>query len=229
MLKYKLENLDGLDESIAAMYELGSDGKYTLKVDGVEDVSGLKRKNEELLAKLQRDKEALTELQKQQEEQARLRAEEKGDFEKLYREAQEKARLAEEETARERTQRIEREKNEFANGLAQELSGKLGAKQVELMKKELLPLVKNSDEGPYFEMAGFKVDTETVKAKMLAEYPFLCAGSGASGGEATGANGKAVNAGDNPWSKGTFNLTKQGQITRENPQLAEQLKARATA
>ncbi len=34
-------------------------------------------------------------------------------------------------------------------------------------------------------------------------------------------------AGNNPWSKSTFNLTEQGRITRENPQLAEQLQRSA--
>lgn len=51
MFKYKLENLDGLDESLHSMYEL-KDGAYYLKVDGLpqqEDVSGLKAKLDELL------------------------------------------------------------------------------------------------------------------------------------------------------------------------------------
>lgn len=229
MLKYKLDSLDGVDEATKAYYELASDGKYTLKVEGAEDVTGLKNKNAELLGKLAEDKKQLEDLKNAQAEAERLHAEKNGEFEKLYRDMQEKMRAAEEETAKERSARIERDTNEFAGGLAQELSGKLGAKQVELMKKELRQFVKYSDEGPYFEMGGFKVDSETVKAKMLSEYPFLCAGSGASGGQAPGANGKAVNAGDNPWKKETLNLTKQGQITRENPELAKQLKAQATA
>ncbi|KRU29319.1 hypothetical protein VT91_09330 [Clostridium sporogenes] len=39
----------------------------------------------------------------------------------------------------------------------------------------------------------------------------------------TPPNGGAVS--DNPWSKGHFNLTKQAQILKENPELAEQLKS----
>lgn len=52
MLVYKLENLDGLDESLHSMYEL-RDGAYFLKVDGLpqaEDTTGMKAKLEELLA-----------------------------------------------------------------------------------------------------------------------------------------------------------------------------------
>lgn len=51
MFKYKLENLDGLEESQKDLYEL-RDGAYYLKVDGLpqqEDVSGLKAKLDELL------------------------------------------------------------------------------------------------------------------------------------------------------------------------------------
>lgn len=52
MLVYKLENLDGLDESLHSMYEL-RDGAYFLKVDGLpqaEDTAGMKAKLAELLA-----------------------------------------------------------------------------------------------------------------------------------------------------------------------------------
>ena len=39
--------------------------------------------------------------------------------------------------------------------------------------------------------------------------------------------GPAVSAGPNPWSKDTFNLTRQGQILKENPQLAAQFRSAA--
>jgi hypothetical protein len=51
-LKYEVETLEGLDESVAALYQQSGD-KYRLSVDGLpkgEDVAGLKAKNEELIA-----------------------------------------------------------------------------------------------------------------------------------------------------------------------------------
>lgn len=45
MLKFLLDNLDGLDEATKAMYKKNDDGKYQLQVEGLpqqEDVSGLK-------------------------------------------------------------------------------------------------------------------------------------------------------------------------------------------
>lgn len=226
MLKYKVENLDDIEEQFKGMYKLQSDGSYMLQVDGVEDVSGLKNKNAELLAKIQKNKDELEQMQKQREEESRKAAEQNGEFEKLYRELQEKVRTAEEETARERQARIERERSEFAGSLASELSGKLGSAQTALMKKEVEAFVKYSDDGPYFEIGGFKVDSEAIKAKMQSDYPFLCAGTGATGGQAPGSNGKAV-GGENPWKKETFNLTKQAEIQKNDPQKAEQLKSAA--
>lgn len=46
-----------------------------------------------------------------------------------------------------------------------------------------------------------------------------------NGGGNAGTNGKKQ--ADNPWAKGSFNLTEQGRITRENPALADKLKAQA--
>lgn len=48
--------------------------------------------------------------------------------------------------------------------------------------------------------------------------------SGAPGG---GAGSKGGSGQVNPWKKETFNLTEQGRITRDNPELAKQLKAAA--
>lgn len=38
---------------------------------------------------------------------------------------------------------------------------------------------------------------------------------------------QSTSAGPNPWAKGSFNLTRQGQVLKENPQLAAQLRAAA--
>jgi pyruvoyl-dependent arginine decarboxylase (PvlArgDC) len=73
-LKYEIETIDGLDESVAALYE--KDGnKYRLSVDGLpedQDVAGLKAKNRELIAeRLEAQKR-----EKAAEEAAQLAAEE---------------------------------------------------------------------------------------------------------------------------------------------------------
>lgn len=50
MLKFEIDNTEGLDPAIAALYEKHeASGKFRLKVDGVPDVTGLKAKVDELL------------------------------------------------------------------------------------------------------------------------------------------------------------------------------------
>ena len=51
MLKLEVETIDAIDEPFRALYE-EKDGKYRLKVDGVPDAEGLKRKNNELMDEL---------------------------------------------------------------------------------------------------------------------------------------------------------------------------------
>ena len=52
----------------------------------------------------------------------------------------------------------------------------------------------------------------------------LNSGGGASG---NGSGGVGLNHGKNPWKKETWNLTEQSRITRENPTLANSLRAAA--
>lgn len=228
MLKYKVASLDDVEEQFRSMYEESADG-YTLKVDGVEDVSGLKSKNSELLGKLAREKEIREQLEADRRAAEEKRMQEKGEFESLYKSEREKFQQLQERYESERSERINQTREQFAMSLAVELSGALGDRQTALMKKELLQYVQMHDEGPYFELGGFKVDADSIRSKMRTELPFLCSGSGATGGQAPGNNGKAVNAGSNPWSKETFNLTEQARIIKEDPAKAESLKAQAKA
>ena len=74
MLKFQLDTLEGVDESVRAFYT-EKDGKYVLGIEGLpqpEDVSGLKSKVEELLA----EKKSEADKRKAAEEQARLEREE---------------------------------------------------------------------------------------------------------------------------------------------------------
>lgn len=73
-LKYQLDTLEGLDDSVKSLYT-EKEGKFVLGIEGLpqpEDVSGLKSKVEELLG----EKKAAEKARKDAEEQARLEREE---------------------------------------------------------------------------------------------------------------------------------------------------------
>jgi hypothetical protein len=68
------------------------------------------------------------------------------------------------------------------------------------------------------------IDPVVWLSEMQAKYPYWWGKS--QGGGAPGSNGGMSNA-DNPFSKTSWNLTKQGELFRENPQRAEQLRQMA--
>ena len=74
-LKYEVESLEGLDESVAGLY-VEHEGKYRLGVDGIpqpsggEDVTGLKNKMQQLLNEKKKEQE-----ERRKEQEARKQAE----------------------------------------------------------------------------------------------------------------------------------------------------------
>lgn len=89
MLKLEADTLDAIDEPLRSLYE-EKNGKYRLKVEGVEDTEGLKKKNSELMDELKGFKRS----QKEKEEQAAREREEllakSGDVEALRKSYDEK-------------------------------------------------------------------------------------------------------------------------------------------
>lgn len=89
-LKFEVDTVEGLDAPIAGLYEKTEGGKYRLKVEGIEDTTGLKRQRDELLS----EKKAAAQRAKEAEEAARIAAEEaarkSGDVSALEKSWQEK-------------------------------------------------------------------------------------------------------------------------------------------
>ena len=80
-----------------------------------------------------------------------------------------------------------------------------------------------------FEIGGVEVEHDKVLAHLKSKYPFLVDASGVTGGGAPSNNAGGGAANTNPFAKGEgFNLTEQARITRENPQMAAQLKQAAS-
>ncbi len=77
-LKYKLDNLDGLDEALKGLYSQGSDGKFYLDVDGVvakERLDEFRQTNVDLMKKIDSVKDVDLEKYKAWEEEHRKKAE----------------------------------------------------------------------------------------------------------------------------------------------------------
>ena len=71
-LKFEVDTVEGLDASIAGLYDKTEGGKYRLKVEGIEDTAGLKKQRDDLLS----EKKAAAQRAKEAEESARIAAEE---------------------------------------------------------------------------------------------------------------------------------------------------------
>ncbi len=75
------------------------------------------------------------------------------------------------------------------------------------------------------KVTGLEEQLKTLKE--TKSFLFKEENPGGTGGS-LGNNGRGGGRGQkNPWAKDTFNLTEQGKILRENPTLAEQLRAAA--
>ncbi|WP_409300471.1 hypothetical protein [Pseudomonas sp. KCJK8993] len=203
MLKFQLDTLEGVDESVRAFYT-EKDGKYVLGIEGLpqpEDVSGLKSKVEELLA----EKKAEADKRKAAEEQARLEREEalrkSGNVEELEKSWSEKYSRREAEL----NGQLESERNTLQGQIRDLTVGRTATEIATTLAipgsaKALLPhierrlSVEQRDGKPtvvVLDQAGKLSATtlEELKSEFTKDPAFgpLIAGSKASGGGAGGA------------------------------------------
>jgi hypothetical protein len=221
-LKFQLDSLEGLDESIQAMYA-EKDGKFVLSIEGLpqqEDVSGLKAKVQELLD----EKKAEADKRKAAEEQARLEREEalrkSGNVEELEKSWSEKySRREAELTSALETERatlqgqirdltVGRTATEIATTLAVPGSAKALLPHIErrlsVEQRDGKPAVVVLDAAGKLSAATL----DELKAEFTNDPAFapLIAGSKASGGGAGGA-GKGGGA-----AKGNIGGTKEERL-----------------
>lgn len=204
-LKYQLDTLDGVDDTVRALYT-EKDGKFVLGIEGLpqpEDVSGLKSKVQELLD----EKKAADKARKDAEDQARLEREENarksGNVEELERSWSEKynRREAELNGALEqergtlggqiRDLTVGRTATDIASALAIPGSAKALLPHIErrlsVEQRDGKPVVVVLDQQGKLSAATL----DELKAEFANDTAFapLIAGSKASGGGAGGAGG----------------------------------------
>lgn len=189
MLKFEVESLDGVEESVRGLYEKRGD-KYRLKVEGIDPADELK----EALRKEREDrktaKERVEELERAQRDAEEERQREKGEFKTLYeREQQAKKELA--DKFAEFQTKVQRQEISLE---AQRLAGQLSKDRdrSELLAEKVAQLAKHTDAGVRFEIGGVEVEHDKVLAHLKSKYPFLVDASGVTGG---GASLSATTAG----------------------------------
>jgi hypothetical protein len=204
-LKYQLDTLDGLDDSVKSLYT-EKEGKFVLGIEGLpqpEDVSGLKSKVEELLG----EKKAAEKARKDAEEQARLEREEaarkSGNVEELEKSWSEKYNRREAElngmleqergmlSTQIRDLTVGRTATDIASALAIPGSAKALLPHIErrlsVEQRDGKPVVVVLDQQGKLSAATL----DELKAEFANDAAFapLIAGSKASGGGASGAGG----------------------------------------
>lgn len=204
-LKYQLDTLDGLDDSVKSLYT-EKEGKFVLGIEGLpqpEDVSGLKSKVQELLD----EKKAADKARKDAEDQARLEREENarksGNVEELEKSWSEKFNRREAElngmleqergtlSTQIRDLTVGRTATDIASALAIPGSAKALLPHIErrlsVEQRDGKPVVVVLDQQGKLSAATL----DELKAEFANDTAFapLIAGSKASGGGAAGAGG----------------------------------------
>lgn len=227
-LKYKTHFKEGEGEGGGGG---GDDDKDATIADLQTQLKKVLDKNEELLGETKTAKKAKTEAEAAATEKAQQALKEAGDFKSLY-ESSEKARVELEESftglkGNIAAEKIKGEAMKIATGLAD-------GPNAELLSDYISKRLKHTDEGLKVTDASGNLTISTVEEltrefQSDTRFSALLRGNQSSGGGANGGDKKGGGAanGDNPWSKDNFNLTKQGEITKNDPDLAAQLKTAA--
>lgn len=204
MLKFEVDTLDGVEPSIAGLYDKTDGGKFRLKVDGYEDPVGLKKQRDDLL----NEKKEAQRKARESEEAARLAGEEaarkSGDVEALDKSWSKKH--AEAMAAKDseltglrgtlNTLLVDNVATQLANELAVQGSAALlmphikGRLAVEIRDGQPKTVVIGQDGKP----SALTIDELKAELAGNAAFAPVIAASKASGGGASGANGKGGGA-----------------------------------
>ena len=199
-MKYQLntEEFSELEEGARAFYKEGEQG-YTLQVEGLpeperEDVSGLKRKIDELLSEKKSVQAKMQEAELRAKTENEERLKKANDYEQLYKSSELERENASKELAELKShlqkQRINGEATKIASSLTKDTArAKLLSEQIQARLSMVDNDVRVLDSNGNLTVSTVEELTNAIKS----EYPFLVDGSQAAGG---GANGSSSGAGD---------------------------------
>lgn len=197
MLKLEADSIDAIDEPLRGLYE-EKDGKFRLKVDGLPDVDGLRRKNAELMDELKGHKRKSGEIEAEAERVKQEALAKSGDVDAL-RKSYETKMAAREQELTGKLSEFERHVQSLTVG--QTATSIASAIAVQGSADVLLPHIRSRLSVEYRDGqpvtvvldASGKPSAMTVdelKAEFLANPAFapIVAGSKAAGGGASGGS-----------------------------------------
>jgi len=194
-IQYKVsaESFDTLDDSVKGLYSQGEDG-YTLNVDGVpkEDVSGLKRKIDELLTEKKTVQQKAMEAEELAKQETAEKLKKANDYEQLYNSSESERQKAADELATLKAnlqqQQVASQATKVASQLTKDTArAKLLSEQISSRLSLVDGEVRVLDANGNLTVSSVEELTQSIKA----EYPFLVDGSQAAGGGATGGSSGA--------------------------------------
>lgn len=200
-LKLEIESTEGLDESIAKLYTKQDSGKFRLEVEGVEDVTGLKNKNTQLLGELSDLKKAKKDADDAAELLRQAELSKAGNTEALRKDYDEKIRKLQEERENEtgalRSQLTDLTVNATATRIAAELAVQ-GSADVLLPHIRSRLVMETVDGKPVVRVLGKDgkpsaasiEDLEKEIAETPAFAPLIVASRAAGAGGQGGGGGK---------------------------------------
>ena len=195
-LRFEIPSLDEVDESLSPFYHQ-YEGKYRLKVEGVDDAKELKTALQKERAQSKEAKERLRQLEQARKEEERRVLEEKQEFKSLWEQEQARAKEVEQEYLSFKEQIAQQNvRNEALSIAASEGAGDY---QTELLSEQIQKHIKMVDGNTIYEVGGVSVDKTDLVNHLKSKYPVLFRATGSSGGGTTGSvSSSGVSNGSRP-------------------------------
>ena len=200
MLKFTIDNLDGIDTTLQSLYEK-TDSGYRLKVDGIEDNNGLKSALQKERESNKEAKQRLAELERLREEAEKKTLEEQGKYKDLS-ERERKEKVEAQQRLNELTRKVaEREGLVLIKGISSELTtDPIEREIIERFAKDFLEY-----DG---DTAKFNKDIKEVKDYLTKFVKNKASGTDDKGNNRSGGSGAIMSrqkfAGLNPAEQAKF-------------------------
>jgi hypothetical protein len=218
MLKFEVDTLEGLDESLKGFYEQKGE-RFRLKVEGIDPADELKEALRKERDERKLAKEKLTEYENSAEIKERERLEKDQQWETIAKNEKERADKATRELGEERAQTSTEKRSNAALSLVSSLTRDTA--RAELLKREALQFIQHTAEGVVISGPDGTMTAEQLGKLLSDKYPFLVDGNQSSGGGAVGSksSGGAV-------KKFTeYTGAELAEIRKKDPALYDRLKS----